>query len=131
MLLLALFSPGRFQGSVLLDRRAGLFTVSRRTFGFRRPLQVIQSRPLTNLVCVQLLYGGFHSDNIEIGEPGTPGSVIHQNYHSYQLNLVFDDRDEPRYNLASHSDWKWMREAGHKLADFAGVPVVDQLDHGA
>jgi hypothetical protein len=91
----------------------------------------IRSRPLTDLVCVQLLYGGLYRASIEVGEPGTPGSVYYENYHSYQLNLVFDDRDEPRYNLASHSDWRWMRETGQKLADFVGVPVVDQLCHDA
>ena len=92
---------------------------------------MVQSRPLTDLVCIQLLYGGFHSESTEIGEPGTPGSVIHPNYHSYQLNLVFDDPKEPRYNLATHSDWKWMREAGQTLADFLGIPVADQLAHSA
>jgi hypothetical protein len=127
LLLSALSAGGRW---VRFDRRAGLLTISRRPFGFRRSLQVIRSRPLTDLVCVQLLYGGYHSDSIEIGEPGTPGSVVYQNYHSYQLNLVFDDPNEPRYKLASQADWKWIREAGQQLADFAGVPVVDQLYHG-
>jgi hypothetical protein len=57
--------------------------------------------------------------------------VIHQNYHSYQLNLVFDDQMEPRYNLATHSDWKWMKEAGQTLSDFLGIPVTDQLARSA
>ena len=114
-------------GSSEFDRHAGLLTISRRPFGFWRSLQVIRSRPLTDIVCVQLLYGGFHSESVEIGEPGTPGSVVHQNYHSYQFNLVFNDRNEPRYNLTTHADWKWLREAGQKLANFLGVPVVDQL----
>ena len=74
---------------------------------------------------------GPHSESTEIGEPGTPGSVIHQNYHSYQLNLVLDDPKEPRYNLTTHSDWKWMRETGQTLADFLGIPVADQLYHSA
>jgi hypothetical protein len=130
-LLLGLSGPGRFKRWARFDRRAGLLTMSRRPFGFWSPLQVVQSRPLTDLVCIQLLYGGFHSESTEIGEPGTPGSVIHPNYHSYQLNLVFDDPKEPRYNLATHSDWKWIREAGQKLADFLGIPVADQLAHSA
>jgi hypothetical protein len=129
-LLLGIAAPGGFKRWLRFDRRAGLFTISRRPFGFRGSLRIIRSRPLTDVVCVQLLYGGFHSDTVEIGEPGTPGSVVYEKYHSYQLNLVFDDRDEPRYNLATHSDWKWMREAGQKLAGFIGVPVVDHLDHG-
>jgi hypothetical protein len=130
-LVLGLSAPGRFKRWVRFDRRAGQLTISRRGFGFRRPLQVVQERPLTDLVCIQLLYGGFHSESTEIGEPGTPGSVIYQNYHSYQLNLVFHDQKEPRYNLATHSDWKWMREAGQTLADFLGIPVADQLAHSA
>ena len=131
LLLLGLSAPGRFKRWVRFDRRTGLLTISRRPFGFRRPLQVVQSRPLTDLVCIQLLHGGFHSESTEIGEPGTPGSVIHQNYHSYQLNLVLDDPKEPRYNLTTHSDWKWMRETGQTLADFLGIPVADQLYHSA
>jgi hypothetical protein len=130
ILLLGLAAPGGFKRWVRFDRRAGLLTISRRPFGFRGSLRTIRSRPLTDVVCVQLLYGGFHNDSVEIGEPGTPGSVVYENCHSYQLNLVFDDRDEPRYNLATHSDWKWMREAGQKLAGFLGVPFVDHLDHG-
>jgi hypothetical protein len=130
MLLLGIAAPGGFKRWLRFDRRAGLLTISRRPFGFRGSLRIIRSRPLTDVVCVQLLYGGFHSDSVEIGEPGTPGSVVNEHYHSYQLNLVFDDRDEPRYNVATHSDWTWMREAGQKLAGFLGVPVVDHLDHG-
>ena len=105
-------------------------TISRRPFGFRRSLQVVRSRPLTDIVCVQLLYTGWQSEHVEIGECGTPGSVIHRSYHSYQLNLVVDDRDEPRLNLGSHADVKWMREAGPRLASFLRVPLVDQLPQG-
>jgi hypothetical protein len=129
--LVGLSAPGRFQRWVRFDRRAGLLTISRRPFGVRRSLQVIATRPLTDLVCIQLLYGGFHSETTEIGEPGTPGSVLHESYHSYQLNLVFDDQKVPRYNLATHSDWKWVREAGQALADFLAIPVADHLAHGA
>jgi hypothetical protein len=125
LLLGSLSAPGRFKRWVQFDRRAGLLTINRRLFGFRRRLQVVQVRPLRDLVCIQLLYEGFHST--EIGEPGTPGSVI--DYRSYQLNLVFDDPKDPRYNLTTHSDWKWMREAGQTLADFLGIPVADQLAH--
>ena len=128
--LLGIVAPGGFKRWVRFDRRAGLLTISRRPFGFRGSLRIIRSRPLTDVVCVQLLYGGFHSGSVEIGEPGTPGSVVYENHHSYQMNLVYDDRDEPRYNLATHSDWKWMREAGQKLAGFLGVIVVGHLDHG-
>lgn len=130
-LLLGLAAPWRFKRWIRFDRRAGLLTISRQPFGFRKPLRVVQSRPLTDLVCIQLLYVGFHSESMETGEAGTPGSVLHQSYHSYQLNLVFDDPEEPRLNLATHSDWKWMREAGQRLADFLGVPVADQLAHSS
>jgi len=123
-LLFGLSAPRGFDRWVRFDRRSGLMTVSRRPFGLWRPLQVIRSRPLTNLVCVQLLDDGVHDQMLEIGETGTPGSVIHRNWHSYQLNLVLDDANEPRVNVTTHSDEQWMREAGRCLAEFLNVPLV-------
>jgi hypothetical protein len=125
-LFLGLSGASGFKRWIFFDRREGVLTISRRPFGFRRSPQVIRTWPLRDLVCIQLLYSGFHS--IEVGEPGTPGSVVY--YHTYQMNLVFDDGKETRYNLASHSDWKWMREVAQELADFVGVPIADQLQHG-
>ena len=102
-------------------------TVSRRPLGFRRSLQVVRSHRLADIVGVQLVHAGWRSEGVEIGEPGTPGSVVYQNYHSYQLNLVVADRDEPRINLCSHSDLEWMREASRRVAGLLRVPVFDHL----
>jgi hypothetical protein len=33
-------------------------------------------------------------------------------------------------NLASVSDWQWIRDSGNRIADFLGVPVIDKLYHG-
>jgi hypothetical protein len=130
LLLLGILAPRGFHRWVRFDRRTGLMTISRRPFGFRQTLQVVRSRPLTDIVCIQLLYAGWQSENVEIGEPGTPGSVIDRSYHSHQLNLVVNDSGEPRLNLSSHADVKWTREAGQRLAGFLRVPLVDQLPQG-
>lgn len=131
LLFSGIVAPRGFHRWVRFDRRAELMTISRRPFGFRGELQVIRSRPLRDIVCIQLLYAGRQHDIIEIGEPGTPGSVIYKNYRSYQLNLVMNDSEEPRLNLCSHCDVKWMREAGQRLAGFLGVELIAQLpqDH--
>jgi hypothetical protein len=130
LLLLGILAPAGCHRWVRFDRRTGLMTISQRPLGFRRSLQVVRTRPLTDILCVQLLYAGWQSENVEIGEPGTPGSVIHQSYPLYQLNLVVEDREEPRFNLSSHADVKWMRQASRLLADFLRVPLIDQLLQG-
>jgi len=130
LLLAAALAPRGFHRWVRFDRRTGLMTVSRRPVGFRRRLQAVRSHRLADIVGVQLMYAGWQSEAVEIGEPGAPGSVTYRNYHAYQLNLVVADRAEPRLNLCSHSDPAWMREAGQRLAGFLGVPVLDQLPRG-
>jgi hypothetical protein len=118
---------GSGQRWLRFDRESGLLTISRRPFWsfWRRP-RVVDSRPLADLVGVQLIYCGVQEESYEVGEPGTPGSVTYRQYHSYQLNLVLHGESEPRLNLAGHSDDRWMREAGRQLADFLGVPLIDQ-----
>jgi hypothetical protein len=126
-LLAGITAPAGFHRQIQFDRRTGLMTMRRRPFGFWRPVQVVQSRPMRDIIAIQLLYGGFQCDTIELGgEPGTPGSVLYHNYHSYQLNPVLADAEQTRYNLTTHSDYKWMREAGQKLAGFLGIPLLDQ-----
>jgi hypothetical protein len=135
MLLAAVLLPfwalGGSRRWVRFDRRTDLMTITRRQFRLSRPCQTVQSRPLAQIVCVQLLHGGLHATHEEIGEPGTPGSVYFKQYRSYQLNLVLDDGAEPRINLACHSDCKWMREAGEHLAAFLEIPVIDMLSECA
>jgi hypothetical protein len=130
VLLSGILAPRGFHRWVRFDRRTGLMTISRRPLASLQTLQVVRSRPLTDIICVQLLYAGWQNENSEIGEPGAPGSVITRNYHSYQLNLVVDGRDEPRQNLCCHADVKWMREASQRLAGFLRVALIDHLPQG-
>ena len=46
---------------------------------------------------------------------------------SYEMNLVFRNAHPARVNLAVHSDWRWMKQAGPRLAEFLDLPVLDQL----
>ncbi len=85
----------------------------------------MSERSLQDIAAVQVLYGGFERHSVEIGDPGTPGSVLYRSWHSYQLNLVLNDPEEPRVNLTSHSDVTWMREAGQRIAEFLNVPLID------
>jgi hypothetical protein len=116
---------------IQFDRRTGAMRVLRKPRHGRREDKVIKSRPLADIVCVQLLYGGFHTVTTTntSTEPYQGGTQTEQ-FYSYQMNLVVDDPKEPRFNLTSHSDWQWMRQTGTQLADFLQVPVVDQLYHG-
>jgi hypothetical protein len=129
VLLLGILAPSACRRWVRFDRHTGLM-ISRRPLGLRQTLEVVQSRSLAEIVCVQLLYAGWQSEQVEVGEPGTPGSVVYKSYHSYQLNLVVRDKATPRLNLTIHSDATWRREAGQRLADFLRVPLVNQLPPG-
>jgi hypothetical protein len=48
-------------------------------------------------------------------------------FHTYQLNLVLDDANQPRLNLSNHSDRDWTWETGQELAEFLEVPFLDQV----
>jgi hypothetical protein len=61
-------------------------------------------------------------------------------WRSYELNLILDDPDEPRLNLATHTSlinltaWnqlKWTRQAAKQLAGFLQVPLLDLIPPGA
>jgi hypothetical protein len=114
------------------DRASGLFTVSRRPFWLAwRPLERVSSRSLTDLVGVQLIDCGWQDYTLEVGEPGTPGSVVYGKSHGYQLNLILNDKTETRFNIARHSDGPWMQDAGRQLADFLNVPFFDLQSPGS
>jgi hypothetical protein len=107
---------------IRFDRSTGLFTISRRPFlRIWRPLIVVRSLPLKTLLGVQLVDCGLQDYSLEVGEPGTPGSVVSGKSHGYQLNLIVDDKTEQRLNIARHSDGAWMQEAGRHLAEFLNV----------
>lgn len=114
--------------SIRFDRESGLITHSRRPFGFLRKPRVYQTTSLAEVVCVQLIYNGFHSEYQEMGA-GEQSSLQLVQYYCYQMNLVLKRDAQPRMNLALHSDWAWMRSAGGRLAEYLQVPLVDQLHH--
>jgi hypothetical protein len=97
---------------VRFDRATGLMT-----FG---PVWSRQSWPLSDVIAVQLLSDNFSSDE-ECQEPPETTAIKY-----YQLNLVLDHMDRPRVNVARHLGDSWSRRAGKQLADFLGVPLVDQ-----
>jgi hypothetical protein len=108
------------------DRASGLLTISRRPFWLVwRPLVLVSSRSLTDLAGVQVVDCGWQDYTLEVGEPGTPGSVVHGYSHGYQLNLILNDTSEPRINIARHSDSQWIQDAGRQLADFLNVPFFE------
>ena len=114
---------------ITFDRRAGLLMFERRV-GFRNLRRVECTYQLEIIRAVQLLHNGHRSLSETVGA-GEQQWISNREFHGYELNLVVDDRAVPRVNLASLSDWQWIRETGSRLADFLGVPVVDKLYHGS
>jgi hypothetical protein len=110
------------------DRRKGELTINRR-HGFSKEYQPEAIHRLKDIAAIQLLYSGYHSF-VHTWDTGGSGGTTHEQFHTYEMNLVFRDAQQPRLHLCTHADWKWMREMGEKLADFLQVPVVDQLCHG-
>jgi hypothetical protein len=113
--------PPRFRfdqarGELIIDRRHGL----------KKGFEVTSVRPLSDIISVQLLHSGFHS----LSHTSEHGPSLSEQFHNYEMNLLFGDHEATRLHLCTHSDWQWMRDAGRRLADFLGVPLVDQLYHG-
>jgi hypothetical protein len=73
--------------------------------------------PLAKVLAVQLIPGGL------VPGPSGPGAER----VSYQMNLVMEDAYEDRLNLTDVSDLKWTRQAAQEVADFLGVPLIDQI----
>jgi hypothetical protein len=124
---LAVASTGRW---VTVDRRHDLLTISKRPFGWRRPPRVVETRPLRDIAAVQLVYGGVAEEVLGPSPYDDRSPPITQRYDWYEFNLVFRDSTVPRMSLASGPDWVWMRQAGREVAEFLGVPLLDQLYHG-
>ena len=126
LVVLAVASSGRW---VTFDRRRGLLTVSKRPFGWRRPPRVTQSWPLQEVGAVQLVYGGVATDVLPQSPYDDHSLPMTRHYDWYEFDLVFRDSAVPRLNLASGPDWVWMRQVGREVAEFLGVPLIDQLYH--
>jgi hypothetical protein len=114
---------------VAFNRRQGILTVSRRPFGWRRGPRVVYSRPLADIVAVQLIRGEAYTNPDPPDPTGWP-ILPPGKYDWYEFNLVLRDSDTPRMTLASGRQWDWMRQAGKELSEFLGVALVDQLSHG-
>jgi hypothetical protein len=110
------------------DRQAKRFLVEKRV-GFRDGRQVERTFPLDSIKAVQLLYNGRHSVS-ETQGAGDQQWTSNREFHGYELNLVVDQKEAARVNLASLSDWQWIRDTGGQIAEFLGVPVIDKLYHG-
>jgi hypothetical protein len=113
---------------ITFDRRAKQLVFERRV-GFRNQRRIECTYPLDTVRAVQLLYSGRHSVSESQGA-GDQQWTMYREFDSYELNLVLDDSAVPRLNLASLSDWQWIRETGGWIAEFLGVPVIDKLYHG-
>jgi hypothetical protein len=97
------------------DRQARLLTLGR--VGDK------ETYPLAKVLAIQLVPAGLVH---EFARPFRRGGER----VSYQLNLVLADTDQDRLNLTHDSDLEWARQAGAQLADFLGVPLIDQIADG-
>ena len=103
-------------GKLVIDSRRGL----------SKNHHIVSSRALTDVLAVQLLYGGYH----RVSRTSDSGTCSTENHYAYEMNLIVDDAEKPRLHVCGHADWQWMRGTGHKLAEFLDVPVIDQLSQG-
>jgi hypothetical protein len=96
------------------DRGTGMLTMG--WFGLKG------KRPLADVLAVQLIPGGL----VESNARGTAKRGSRERV-SYQVNLVLADAYQNRLNLTDDADLEWTRNAGGQLADFLGVPLIDQI----
>lgn len=109
--LLLLLLPRRLEFD--LDRGQ----LTQRRCGFAR------RRPLTDVLAVQLINGGWHTSRNPHGGQTS--------YFTYQLNLVLDDDRQPRLNLTNHTDWDSTWRSASDLAAFLGVTLMDHVSEEA
>jgi hypothetical protein len=102
------------------DRQSNLLTIER-CVGMSRERRLIGTYNLADAVGLQLLFRYYQVIQAGGIQPK------HHRSNSFEMNLVFRNAALPRVNLAVHSDWKWMRQAGPRLAEFLEIPLVDQL----
>ena len=97
--------------SYTFDRNRAMYTLGTLIGRFHRPL--------TDIRGVQVITGGIES-NRDSESRGTP-------YQTYQLNLVLHGVT-PRQNISVNGDLAGTRIRGRALAEFLGVPFLDQID---
>jgi hypothetical protein len=78
---------------------------------------------LAKILAVQLVPGGLVHRTA--GPFGHGGERV-----SYQLNLVMADVYQDWLNLTDDTDLEWTRQAGRRIAEFLGVPLLDQIAEG-
>lgn len=101
------------------DRISRLMTIQR-CYGFNKTPKLLATYGLDDVVALQLLFRYYKAS-----QAGMDTSDIDK--ESYEMNLVFRNAIPPRVNLAVNDDWRWMRMAGPRLAEFLDIPVLDQL----
>lgn len=116
-LIYPLFKPGPLQ--FRFDRDTRLLTVQRCT-GLSKTPRLMATFSLDDVVALQLLFRYYKA--VQAGV-----EMNKMKKESYEMNLVFHNTNIPRINLAVHGDWRWMRQAGARLAEFLDIPVADQL----
>jgi hypothetical protein len=119
-LIYPLFKPQPLQ--FRFDRETRLMTVQR-CYGLSKTPRLLATFSLDDVVALQLLFRYYKATQAGV----TMDQIKKQ---SYEMNLVFRNVHPPRVNLATHSDWRWMRQAGHRLGEFLDLQVVDQLCQG-
>ncbi|MFT3881337.1 MAG: hypothetical protein QM703_16940 [Gemmatales bacterium] len=119
-LIYPLFKAGALQ--FRFERETRLMTVQR-CYGLSKQPRLLATFSLDDVVALQLLFRYYKA---------TQAGVTMDQFkkQSYEMNLVFRNVQPPRVNLAVHSDWRWMRQAGHRLGEFLDLQVVDQLCQG-
>lgn len=118
VIIIPLFKPG--PPAYKFDNQTNLLTVER-CVGLSKQSHLVATYSLDDAVALQLLYRFYKHCAAGMHSPGKSGS--------YEMNLVFRNSRTPRVNLAVHSDWQWMRQAGPRLAEFLDVSLLDQLCH--
>lgn len=119
LLVYRLFKPGPL--IYRFDNASSLVMVLQQQ-GFKSKPGIVTTYRLQDVLAVQLLnryYQVLNSSRAAIDKTRLA--------NSYELNLVLRSNQRPRVHLAVHSDWRWMRQAGTRLAEFMNVPVIDQL----
>jgi hypothetical protein len=80
-----------------------------------------KSRPVKEVLAIQVIPGEVH----RVPEKESGGC------QTWQLNLILDDPQCPRFNLSDHGNLIWTRQAGRQLAEFLHLPLLDQVPEGA
>jgi len=80
-----------------------------------------KSRPLADIVLVQLIDGGLHTMQSQNGHP--------VKFRSYELNLVLAGEPTIRLNLTNHSNLESTRQVAVRLVEFLNVPYHDDIEN--